>query len=58
MPVVLWMLGADSPPLLSFTITMAAFLVYTHRGNIERMKGGKELRMNCLWLLRPRSGPS
>ena len=58
MPVALWMLGADLPPSLAFTIAMAAFLVYTHRGNIERMKGGRELRMNRLWLLRPRSRPS
>ena len=58
MPVALWLLGADSPPLLVFTIAMAAFLVYTHRSNIGRMKGGKELRLNRLWLLRPRSRSS
>ena len=58
MPVALWMQGTGSPPLLAFTIAMAAFLLYTHRGNIERMKDGKELRMDRLWLLRPRSRPS
>ena len=58
MPVALWMLGADSPPSFSFTIAMAAFLVYTHRSNIERMKRGTESRLNRLWLLRPRSRPS
>ena len=58
MPVALWMLGTGSTALLTFSIAMAAFLVYTHRSNIERMKDGRELRMDRLWLLRPRSRSS
>ena len=58
MPFALRMLGADTPPLLAFAISLAAFLIYTHRSNIGRMKGGTEPRMNALWLLRPRERSS
>lgn len=43
-----------SLPLLVFGIVMAAFVVYTHRSNIERMRAGVENRARRLWLLRPR----
>jgi glycerol-3-phosphate acyltransferase PlsY len=43
-----------SPPLLVFGIVMAAFVVYTHRSNIGRMRSGVENRARRLWLLRPR----
>jgi glycerol-3-phosphate acyltransferase PlsY len=43
-----------SLPLLVFGIAMAAFVVYTHRSNIERMRAGVENRARRLWLLRPR----
>jgi glycerol-3-phosphate acyltransferase PlsY len=33
---------------------MAAFVVYTHRSNIGRMRRGNENRARRLWLLRPR----
>ena len=60
------MLGAASLPayfalarpgdtaLLAFGLVMVAFVVYTHRSNIERMRKGNENRARRLWLLRPR----
>ena len=53
-PIALWLFGLQSPPLLVFSMAMAAFLVSTHRSNIGRMKSGNEPRMTGLWLLRPR----
>jgi glycerol-3-phosphate acyltransferase PlsY len=41
-------------PLLTFGIVMGAFVVYTHRENITRMRAGTENRARRLWLLRPR----
>jgi acyl phosphate:glycerol-3-phosphate acyltransferase len=41
-------------PLLVFGILMAAFVVYTHRENVNRMRAGTENRARRLWLLRPR----
>jgi acyl phosphate:glycerol-3-phosphate acyltransferase len=40
--------------LLVFGGTMALFVCYTHRSNIERMRSGAENRARRLWLLRPR----
>jgi glycerol-3-phosphate acyltransferase PlsY len=40
--------------LLLFGVTMAAFIAYTHRSNIARMRAGNENRARRLWLLRPR----
>jgi glycerol-3-phosphate acyltransferase PlsY len=40
--------------LLIFGLAMAAFIAYTHRSNIARMRAGNENRANRLWLLRPR----
>jgi len=40
--------------LLAFGIVMAAFVVYTHRENIARMRARTENRARRLWLLRPR----
>ena len=37
-----------------FGITVAAFIVYTHRANLARMRAGNENRARRLWLLRPR----
>ena len=42
------------PALVCFGVVMAAFIVYTHRSNIERMRTGNENRARRLWLLRPR----
>jgi len=41
-------------PLVVFGLAMAAFVAYTHRANIERMRAGNENRARRLWLLRPR----
>jgi len=54
-PIALWLFGLQSPPLLVFALAMASFLVWTHRSNIARMKGGSEPRLTGLWLLRPRT---
>jgi glycerol-3-phosphate acyltransferase PlsY len=40
--------------LLAFGLVMAAFVVYTHRANVARMRAGNENRARRLWLLRPR----
>lgn len=43
-----------SEPLFLFGIAMTFFVIFTHRGNIERMRNGTENRANRIWLLRPR----
>jgi glycerol-3-phosphate acyltransferase PlsY len=50
-------LAFDSPrslPLVVFGVVMAAFIVFTHRSNLQRMREGVENRARRLWLLRPR----
>jgi acyl phosphate:glycerol-3-phosphate acyltransferase len=42
-------------PLLTFCVSVTAFVVYTHRSNIERMRAGKESRVRRLWLFRSRA---
>ena len=54
LPVYFAATDADSDALLVFGLLMAAFVVYTHRSNIERMRKGNENRARRLWLLRPR----
>lgn len=39
--------------LLLFGLAMAAFIAFTHRSNIARMRAGNENRARRLWLLRP-----
>jgi glycerol-3-phosphate acyltransferase PlsY len=46
--------GLGSEPLFLFGLAMAAFVIFTHRGNIARMRSGSENRAMRLWLLRPR----
>jgi len=41
-------------PLLVYGLVMTAFVAYTHRANIQRMREGTENRARRLWLLRPR----
>ena len=43
-----------SLPLVVFGLLMAAFVVFTHRSNLQRMRAGIENRARRLWLLRPR----
>ena len=40
--------------LLTFGVLMAAFVTFTHRANLARMRAGNENRARRLWLLRPR----
>ncbi len=40
--------------LFAFALAMTAFVAYTHRENIARMRAGTENRARRLWLLRPR----
>jgi glycerol-3-phosphate acyltransferase PlsY len=55
-PIYVLIAGAPDvqSPLLVFGVAMAAFVCYTHRGNIARMRAGDENRARRLWLLRPR----
>jgi len=54
LPVYFAATESGSEALLVFGVLMAAFIVYTHRSNIERMRQGNENRARRLWLLRPR----
>jgi glycerol-3-phosphate acyltransferase PlsY len=54
LPVYFALAAPPSPALLVFGLAMAAFVAYTHRSNIERMRAGNENRARRLWLLRPR----
>jgi len=44
----------SSMACFAFGLAMAAFVVFTHRSNITRMRQGNENRAKRLWLLRPR----
>jgi glycerol-3-phosphate acyltransferase PlsY len=46
--------GPGVQPLVAFGVAMAAFIAWTHRANIARMRAGSENRARRLWLLRPR----
>jgi glycerol-3-phosphate acyltransferase PlsY len=41
-------------PMIAFGLSMAVFILYTHRSNLARMQQGTENRAKRLWLLRPR----
>ncbi len=43
-------------PLLTFGVVAALLIVFTHRGNIARMRCGTEPRAQRLWLLGARRG--
>jgi glycerol-3-phosphate acyltransferase PlsY len=45
----------DNAPLLIFCISVAAFVVFTHRSNLARMRAGTESRLRRLWLFRSRA---
>ncbi len=47
-----------APPLLTFGILAALLVIFTHRGNIARMRAGTEPRAMRLWLLGARRGGS
>jgi len=42
--------GAALSPDMGFALACAALVVYTHRGNIRRMRAGTEPRARRLWL--------
>jgi glycerol-3-phosphate acyltransferase PlsY len=42
--------GAVFTPELGFALACAALVVYTHRGNVRRMRAGTEPRARKLWL--------
>jgi acyl phosphate:glycerol-3-phosphate acyltransferase len=48
-------LEPDDVPLLSFCAAVTAFVIYTHRGNIARIRAGRESRVRRLWLFRSRA---
>jgi acyl phosphate:glycerol-3-phosphate acyltransferase len=50
-----YILEPGNVPLLSFCVGVAAFVIYTHRSNIARMRAGQENRVRRLWLFRPRA---
>jgi glycerol-3-phosphate acyltransferase PlsY len=42
-------------PMIGFCAVLAAFIIYTHRSNLTRLRAGNENRVRRLWLLRPRA---
>jgi acyl phosphate:glycerol-3-phosphate acyltransferase len=50
-----YVLEPNNVPLLSFCVAVTVFVVYTHRGNIARMRAGQENRVRRLWLFRSRA---
>lgn len=53
--IAVLLLEPHNIPLLSFCAAVAAFVIYTHRGNIARMRAGEENRVRRLWLFRSRA---
>jgi glycerol-3-phosphate acyltransferase PlsY len=51
MPVYLLLRdGARLTPALGFALACALLVIYTHRGNVRRMRAGSEPRARKLWL--------
>jgi len=42
--------GAHVTPLMGFALACAALVMFTHRGNVKRMRAGTESRARKLWL--------
>ncbi|HET9864342.1 MAG TPA: glycerol-3-phosphate 1-O-acyltransferase PlsY [Steroidobacteraceae bacterium] len=42
--------GARLTPLMGFALASAVLVLYTHRGNVRRMRAGTENRARKLWL--------
>jgi acyl phosphate:glycerol-3-phosphate acyltransferase len=53
--VAVWVLEPNNVPLGTFCTAIAAFVIYTHRANIARMRAGKENRVRRAWLFRSRA---
>lgn len=54
LPIYFALAAPQRLPLVVFGVAMAAFIVFTHRANVARMRAGNENRARRLWLLRPR----
>ncbi len=53
LPIAVLLRGSEgSSAFIIFLVLLAAFIVYTHRSNIARMRSGQESRMTQLMLLR------
>jgi glycerol-3-phosphate acyltransferase PlsY len=52
---VAYFVEPDNVPLLTFCVVVAAFVTFTHRSNIARMRAGQENRVRRLWLFRSRA---
>jgi glycerol-3-phosphate acyltransferase PlsY len=52
---IVYLREPENVPLLSFCAAVTAFVIYTHRGNIARMRAGQENRVRRLWLFRSRA---
>jgi acyl phosphate:glycerol-3-phosphate acyltransferase len=51
--VPVYLLLRDGPhltPALGFSVACAALVIFTHRGNVRRMRAGQEPRARKLWL--------
>jgi glycerol-3-phosphate acyltransferase PlsY len=53
--VAVLVLEPNNLPLCTFCAAVAAFVIFTHRSNIARMRAGKENRVRRLWLFRSRA---
>src|SRR5271170_4963803 len=53
--IAVYILEPNNVPLLTFCGAVCAFVIYTHRSNIARMRAGKEHRARRLWLFRSRA---
>jgi len=53
--VAVCILQPHNIPLLVFCLGVTGFIVYTHRGNIARMRAGQENRVRRIWLFRSRT---
>jgi len=54
LPVYFAMTQPGRAAYVVFGLVAAAFIVFTHRSNVQRMRDGVENRARRLWLLRPR----
>jgi glycerol-3-phosphate acyltransferase PlsY len=54
LPVYFAMAAPQREAFVVFGLCAAAFIVFTHRSNVQRMREGVESRARRLWLLRPR----
>ncbi|MCU0760183.1 MAG: glycerol-3-phosphate 1-O-acyltransferase PlsY [Steroidobacteraceae bacterium] len=51
LPVMLALAVPGATPLVAFGVACALLVAWTHRGNLQRMRQGREPRSRRLWLL-------